>query len=101
MAAPMLLYHTTHLGWGYKYLVSGEFEMEDRTQNPDGRACGPVLVDDATENTNVNCDRGYRFGSGMTSFFDMYGRDLTLIQDVHDPNDWSWTGEEFVYLTPA
>ena len=43
----------------------------------------------------------FLFGSGMTSFFDMYGRDLTLIQDVHDPNDWSWTGEEFVYLTPA
>jgi hypothetical protein len=33
------------------------------------------------------------------AFFDRYGSGMTLIQDAHDPNDHSWTSNDFARIT--
>ncbi len=54
-------------------------------------SCGPCMVPNADVNTQVHCNRDYTFGQGYQSFFTEYaGRQLTLIQDAHDPNDINW-----------
>ena len=55
-------------------------------------SCGPCMVPNAGISTKVHCNRDYTFGAGYQSFFTEYaGRELTLIQDTHDPNDIKWT----------
>lgn len=50
------------------------------------------MVPNADINTEVHCNRHYTFGNGYKSFFTEYaGRELTLIQDAHDPDDIAWT----------
>jgi len=55
-------------------------------------SCGPCMVPNAGVTSKVHCNRDYTFGAGYQSFFTEYaGRELTLIQDTHDPNDIKWT----------
>ena len=63
------------------------------TSNGRGEAsCGPCMVPNVGITTKVHCNRDYTFGAGYESFFEEYaGRQLTLIQDAHDPNDVQWT----------
>ena len=54
-------------------------------------SCGPCMVPNAGLDTQIHCNRDYTFGQGYQSFFTEYaGRQLTLIQDAHDPNDINW-----------
>ena len=55
-------------------------------------ACGPCMVPNAGVTTKVHCNRDYTFGNGYKGFFTEYaGRQITVIQDTHDPNDVKWT----------
>jgi hypothetical protein len=61
--------------------------------------CGPVAVGNADVNTVSNCDRDYFLGSEFQAFFDAYGSGKTLVQDAHDPNDFTWDDDQFATIT--
>ena len=73
-----ILYHTTHLGWGYVYLVDATGLPTGGTQIGTGTVptnlfiddlhsgigdeCGPVMLAGITPASKPNCDRDYKFG---------------------------------------
>ena len=95
------LYHTTHLGLGYVYLLEqsqglGYHELESglrptltATDMHAGSDCGPRVIEYPESCTQLNCDRdAYLFGDGSSQFLSSL-RHGWLIQDVHDPNDYT------------
>ena len=94
------LYHATTPGWGWVYMVKPASGVIMHVQKSSGKAgCGPVEGPDATTTSDVNCDRGYKFGSGFAGFFSKYGQDLTVLKDAHDPNGISWPDTKFAKVT--
>ena len=76
--------------------ASGSLTVEDTHS---GGGCGPVTVENADTTTPSNCDRSYVLGAGFQAFFDTYGTGMYLIQDAHDPNDHSWTSDDFARVS--
>ena len=104
------LYHTTHLGLGYVYLLEqsqglGYHELESglrptltATDMHAGSDCGPRVIEYPESCTQLNCDRdAYLFGDGSSQFLSSL-RHGWLIQDVHDPNDVTWGHNEFAQV---
>ena len=104
ISGPYQLYHTTHLGWGYVYLVQlkGKAKGLNVAKSHTSSACGPDTIKPPMKpSTKVNCDRNYAFGRGFKAFFGKYGSDMYLIQHAHDPNDASWKDKKLAMITPT
>lgn len=118
-----ILYHTTHLGWGYVYLVDAtDLPTEgtligagtaatnlfiDDLHSGVGDGCGPVMLAGISATSQPNCDRDYQFGSDFgigAGFFESHrDEELYAIQDAHDPDDFQWAHNMFaeIHVPPA
>ena len=109
------LHHTTHLGWGYVYIVQQLDQSSLAVMPPPPPSlyvtdrkpqlvsspmsltslcapvhqcadCGPILIEYPRPCSRVHCDRAYTFGPEYESFLQQL-RHPWLLQDAHDPYD--------------